>query len=88
MKVLLRYPTLPAGVLQGELQGQEVPPPTSSLQAGQLQSLAEFWQALGGKPKAVLNYMVTISVAASRPVEAGPPVVDKLLTFKTGRQEE
>ena len=53
--VLLRFSTLPAEVLQGQLGGQELPPPTSVLQPGQLQSLGEFWQALGGKPKAALR---------------------------------
>lgn len=76
MKVLLRFPTLPANVLEGELDSQEVPPPTTALHAGQLQSMAEFWQALGGKPKAVLNYTVTIAVNPFKPVEAGPPVVE------------
>jgi hypothetical protein len=39
--------------------------------------MAEFWQAVGGKPKAVLNYTVTIGVSVYPPVEAGPPVIDK-----------
>lgn len=79
MKVLLRFPTLPASVLQNkeELSRQEIPPPTLSLHAGQLQSMAEFWQALGGKPKAVLNFTVTIAVEPFGPVEAGPPVVER-----------
>lgn len=84
MQVLLRHATLPMGVLQGELASQEVPPPTTSLQAGRLQSLAEFWQALGGKPKAVLNYVVTIGVQAQQPVEAGPPVTDMRFNLGEG----
>lgn len=74
---LLRHTTLPAGVLQGSLVGQEPPLPASTLQPGRLQSLAEFWQALGGKPKAALNYTVTIGVEAFAPVETGPPVLDR-----------
>ena len=66
---LLRYPTLPAVVLQGQLLNQELPLPTSVLQPGQLQSLGEFWQALGGKPKAALNYTVTIAVQPFEAVE-------------------
>ena len=77
MKVLLRHPTIPASVLQGSLKGQEPPLPGISLQPGRLQSLGEFWQALGGKPKAALNYTVTIGVEVHKPVEAGPPVIDK-----------
>jgi hypothetical protein len=67
--VLLRYPTLPFAVLQGQLGSQELPLPTSVLQPGQLQSLGEFWQALGGKPKAALNYTVTIAVQPFEAVE-------------------
>ena len=77
MKVLLRHPTIPAEVLQGSLKGQEPPLPAITLQPGRLQSLGEFWQALGGKPKAALNYTVTIGVDAHKPAEAGPPVTDK-----------
>ena len=69
MKALLRHSTLPAAVLQGSLQGQEPPLPTSVLQPGLLQSLGEFWQALGGKPKAALNYTVTIAVQPFEAVE-------------------
>ena len=87
MKALLRYPTLPESILQGELQQQAVAPPTSSLQPGRLQSLGEFWQAMQGKPRATLNYTVTIGVLPEEPVEAGPPVVDKLLKFKLGAEE-
>jgi Pvc16 N-terminal domain len=82
MKVLLRYEVLPAEVLQGSLRGQEPPLPASTLQPGRLQSLGEFWQALGGKPKAALSYTVTISVIPGPPVEAGPPVLEKVLAFE------
>jgi hypothetical protein len=84
MRVLLAYPTLPASTLQGALQAQEPPLPTSSLQPGRLQSVGEFWQALGGKPKAALNYTVTVGVEAAPPVETGPVVTDKRLRFHTG----
>lgn len=69
MQVLLRYRTIPEDVLQGGLAGQEPPLPASSLQPGRLQSLGEFWQALGGKPKAALNYTVTVSVDVTLPEE-------------------
>lgn len=78
MGILLRYPTLPAAVLQGgTLEGQEPPLPTAVLQPGRLQSLGEFWQAMGGKPKAALNYTVTIGVEVGAPLELGPPVSEK-----------
>lgn len=77
MKVLLRYRTIPAEVLQGQLKGQEPPLRTTVLRPGQIQSTTEFWQAMGGKPKATLNYTVTISVTADETVETVPLVVDK-----------
>jgi hypothetical protein len=82
MKVLLRHRQLPAGVLQGELQGQEPPVRAKPLQASQLQSLGEFWQAMGSKPKAMLNYTVTISVPVGQPVDLGRPVTDRLLRLR------
>lgn len=77
MTALLRHPTLPAEILQGSLQGQSPSLPAITLQPGRLQSLGEFWQALGGKPKSALNFTVTIGVEALKPVEAGPPITDK-----------
>jgi hypothetical protein len=74
---LLRHPIVPAEVLQGSLQGHAPPLPTSVLQPGLLQSLGEFWQALGGKPKTALHLTVTVSVEAYPPIEAGPPVTEK-----------
>ena len=82
MKVLLRHPTLPEVLLQGSLKGQEPPLPSSTLQPGRLQSVGEFWQALGGKPKAALNYTVTIGVVADRPLETELPVTDNMLKFR------
>jgi len=65
MQVLLRYARLPAELLQGRLRDVrhlQPPLPASVLQSGHLQSVGEFWQALGGKPKSALNYTVTIAV--------------------------
>jgi hypothetical protein len=64
-------------VLQGTLAGQAPPLPAAVLQPGRLQSMGEFWQALGGKPKAALNYTVTIGVQPHKVIEIGPPVTDK-----------
>jgi hypothetical protein len=62
MKVLLRYRKLPSGILQGELKGQEPPVRAVSLRPGQLNSMGDFWQAMGGRPKVAINYTVTISI--------------------------
>jgi hypothetical protein len=82
MKVLLAQATIPEEVLRGSLRGQRPPLPTVSLQPGHLQTLAEFWQALGGKPKAALNFTVTISVDVHEPIEV-PLVTEKVI--KVGR---
>jgi hypothetical protein len=79
MKVLLKHPTIPEVLLQGSLKGQEPPLPASSLQPGRLQSVSEFWQALGGKPKAALNYTVTIGVTPEQAEETERPVTDKTI---------
>jgi len=74
MAALLRYPVLPIELLKGALASQSVPLPVTALQAGSLQSMGEFWQALGGKPKVTLHYTVTIAVDAFKPEDAGPAV--------------
>ncbi len=76
MAALLRYPVLPQQLLQGTLANQPLPPPVAALQAGSLQSMGEFWQALGGKPKVALHYTATIAVQAGLGMEAGPAIVD------------
>jgi len=92
MKALLRYPNLPAELLQGELaqggsEAQDLPLPTTALLPGRLQSLAEFWQAIGNKPKAALNYTVTICVQPQTPIQLGPPVTEVLIHFGSPSQE-
>jgi Pvc16 N-terminal domain len=77
MKVLLRYPQIPAEFLQGTLQGQQPPLRVESLRPSQLQSMGEFWQAMGGKPRAILNYTVTLSVDVQEFSETVPLVMDK-----------
>ena len=75
MKVLLRHRRIPATYLRGELTQQEPPTlPTRIIADNQLHSLGEFWQALGGKPKATLHYTVTLSVDVFDPTELGPEV--------------
>jgi Pvc16 N-terminal domain len=86
MKVLLRFPTLPDAVLYGALKEQELPLPSTTLQPGRLQSVSEFWQALGGKPKAALNYTVTISIFPSTAEETERPVTDKTIKMRSGME--
>lgn len=85
LKVLLQHSNIPPQILQGSLQGQEPNLPAITLQPGRLQSLGEFWQALGGKPKAALNYTVTFAVPAAEPFEA-EAVIEKTLKFRLDKE--
>jgi hypothetical protein len=87
MQALLRYPTIPATMLQGALAEDGLPLPTSALQASSLQSIGEFWQAMRGKPRAALSYTVTISVSAADPVET-PIVRESVVRLDLGAQPE
>ena len=88
MKVLLRHPTIPEAYLLGELAGQDPPMPAKIIAEAQLHSLGEFWQAMGGKPKATLHYAITISVDVFQPAEVGPAVTDKVITIRPGVSQE
>ncbi len=82
IKVLIRYPVVPEAFLQGSLVGQDPPLPSSTLQPGRLQSVAEFWQALGGKPKAALNYTVTLSITVDTPTQDVRLVTGKTINLQ------
>jgi hypothetical protein len=83
MKVLLRYRKLPKEVLQGSLKGQEPPIRSTLLGPNLLQSFGEFWQAMGGKPKAALNYTITISVPVDEVGEEFPLVTDSQIYLRS-----
>lgn len=85
MRALLRFRKLPRELLKGGLAHQDLPLPVSTLQPGRLQSLGEFWQALGGKPKAALNYTVTLSVDVNEPVTS-TLVTDKEIRIRFGTE--
>jgi hypothetical protein len=84
MRALLRYRTLPRDLLKGSLANQDLPLPVAALHPGRLQSLGEFWQALGGKPKAALNYTVTFCVDVHEP-EIHPVVLEKDIRVHIGQ---
>jgi hypothetical protein len=88
LKVLLRYPKIPEAYLRGELVGQEPPLPARIIAEAQLQSLGEFWQAMGGKPKATLHYAVTLSIDVFEPAEVGRAVTEKVFTIRHGVGQE
>ncbi len=76
MKVLLRFPVLPEGVLQGSLAGQEPPLRAMALLPGQI-TPSEFWHTLE-KFKLALHYTVIVSLRVddgdeTDAVVTGPP---------------
>ena len=85
MKILLLHPTIPPDFLQGSLKGQEPPLPAITLQPGRLQSVGEFWQALGGQPKAAFHYTVTMGIDVREEVKA-TLVTEKILKFKLEKE--
>jgi hypothetical protein len=84
LKVLLRYRAIPATYLRGELAELEPPLRARIIAEGQLQSLGEFWQAMGGKPKATLHYAITLSVDVFEPEEVGPGVKERVVRISQG----
>lgn len=76
MKALLRFRELPPAVLQGELAEIGLSVSSWLLQSDHLRSLGEFWQALGGKPRAALSYRVTIQVPARATDRLGRTVAE------------
>jgi hypothetical protein len=84
LKVLLRHHTIPAQYLRESLVGQQPPVATKIIAENQLQSLGEFWQAMGGRPKATLHYGITLSVDVFDPVDAGPRVREHMIRIGRG----
>jgi len=59
-----------------------LPVPIISLRSGQVQNLGEFWQAMGGKPKASIHCTVTIPVPIDGEPEEVPLVTTSNLTLE------
>jgi hypothetical protein len=71
MRVLLRHKEIPREALRGSLKDQHAPLRAFVLLPSQQLSRGEFWQALGGKPKAAFNYTVTIAFDPIGPEDVG-----------------
>jgi hypothetical protein len=84
IRVLARHPVVPASVLQGALKQQPPALPATSLQPGRLASIAELWQAAGGRPKAALTTTITLEVDTIEPQVVGPPVEEPVVKLTLG----
>jgi hypothetical protein len=60
MRILLRHRDLPAEAMQGSLTSQPMPVRGLVSLASKLQGRGDFWQALGGRPRAAFHYTVTL----------------------------
>ncbi|MEU6535382.1 DUF4255 domain-containing protein [Streptomyces sp. NPDC047000] len=88
MKVLLRHREIPRQYLRGELAGQEPPLPARVTAESRLQGIGEFWQAMGGRPKATLHYGVTLSVDVFTSTDVGPEVTGTAVRVGLGVDHE
>jgi hypothetical protein len=84
LTVLLRHRKIPATYLRGELIDQEPPMPTRIITESRLTSMGEFWQAMGGKPKASLHYGITLSLDLYPATDPVPEVTERTFTIGQG----
>ncbi|MFY1671351.1 DUF4255 domain-containing protein [Plantactinospora sp. WMMB334] len=88
LRVLLRHREIPEDYLRGELIGHQPPLRALVTAESQLQGIGEFWQAMGGRPKAVLHYSVTLSVDVFDSTEVGPEVTETVIRVGRGVDQE
>ncbi len=80
LEVLLKYPNLPAGVLQGTLTGQDPLPLTTVVLPDTSKSTSDFWSAIGGELRPSIDYKVTVSLTYQAP-STGPMVTTMVTSF-------
>jgi hypothetical protein len=74
----LRHEYFPPELLQGTLEGEEVPVlVTVALPPDDERKIADTWSALGGELKPSLDVVVTAPMNIARSIEAGPPVLEE-----------
>lgn len=71
MRVLLRHKELPREALRGSLKTQAFPVRARVSQPSHQQSRGDFWQALGGKPKAAFHYTLTVAMDVNETEDVG-----------------
>lgn len=71
------HEALPAGLLTGSVARLGMPVPmTVALPPPEDRAFADVWTALGGELKPSLDVVVSVPLAAAKPVAVGPPVRD------------
>jgi hypothetical protein len=82
LATLVRHPTIPSEVFQGDLVDQVQTLRTKVAQPdGVLKNVADVWTALDNQLKPVLAYVVTVILEPQRPQTAIPQVRSKFLRF-------
>lgn len=71
MRVLLRHKEIPRQALRGSLDGQPFPVRARVAPPSHQQSRGDFWQALGGKPRAAFHYTITVAMDVQPVEDAG-----------------
>jgi hypothetical protein len=71
LRVLLRFREIPEQVLQGSMTSTRYPIRTVVAPESEPRGRGEFWQALHGKPRAALCYVVTLAMDVRDPDDVG-----------------
>lgn len=87
LQTLLRYPSLPTEVLQGQLTSQPYPIPAWISQPEDVPKAWEFWGANEWRLKAGISYRVTVAVEPALPVEVDL-VTETVLRVQLGTERE
>lgn len=84
IQVLLKYPLLPASILQGSLVGQEPIPYSTTILPDSSKSTSDFWSAIGGQLRPSLDHKVTVALPYQLPV-TGPMAITLSLGMEGDR---
>jgi hypothetical protein len=85
LKLLLQHRTVPDDLCRGAMKMQSVPLPVATIQSP-AEPRGDFWLALGGKPRAALEYKVTIGVTPGETKDLGPPVQSTVFDVRRTRE--
>ncbi|PID85208.1 MAG: hypothetical protein CSB13_09180 [Chloroflexi bacterium] len=87
LRVLLRNPTVPPGVLQGSLVNQIPPYPTVAASPDGIKNNPEFWGALDQQLKPSLSYILTIAMMMDDEPDELTPVVEEVRVIERAMEE-
>lgn len=79
LAILLQHPVVPRDLLQGRLRHSPAPVRALAVPSERLQSMGEFWQAMGGKPKACIGLTTTFAVTVDESARPIAPVRERII---------